>query len=180
MGKIVIAIIVFVVSYFIFHDLGVGAAIGTLLALGASIASFVFLVKKGEKNTDQVGEENIDFEGREKLVNDTSIANEFSPDFKYKNMAIDTKSGKLWMKDIRHEVITVDKQDILRWNYVYTTRSKYHLNNRIEIHIRDLNNQKWIVPFDLHIDSFAWGASQNRSDAEQWESRLTTWVNSTD
>ena len=54
----------------------------------------------------------------------------------------------------------------------------HHINNRIEIHVRDLNRPMWSIPFNRFNDAWRWNNGKNYAEAEEWQSRLTTWLHS--
>ena len=101
----------------------------------------------------------------------------FNGDYAHDNIAIDQKADKLWVRDPRGAIV-VSKNDILRWNIAHKVTGTGHtVNNRLEIHVRDLGRPKLSAPFNRHSDFLKPGATKNAAECEEWSSRLTTWVN---
>lgn len=96
----------------------------------------------------------------------------FVSSFAHDNIAIDQQNGKLWLRSRSGDSKVVDKADVLRWNVAYVSRGAVHYNNKLEVHVRDLRHPKIDVHFDRYRD-----ANRNSSEAEEWASRLTTWIN---
>ena len=102
----------------------------------------------------------------------------FVSDYRHDNIAINSQTGKLWVRDRDGRSAVLDKADILRWNLAFTSLGVIHTQNRIEIHARDLNRPMWSIPFNRHGDTWKWNARKNYAEAEEWNSRLTTWLHS--
>lgn len=104
---------------------------------------------------------------------------DFKARYAHDNIAMDTESGKLWIRD-RSGSRVVDRSDILRWNRTFRTgNGAAEVNNALEIHLRDLDRPKSVVQFKRHNDFWKSGAARNAQESEEWVSRLTTWVNDT-
>ena len=101
----------------------------------------------------------------------------FTASFAHDNIAIDEPAGKIWLRGKGGYSAVLSKSEILRWNVAYISNGPHHLNNRLEIHVRDLNRPKCEVAFRRHSDAWKWSAARNAQEAEEWASRLTTWVN---
>lgn len=103
----------------------------------------------------------------------------FNARYSHDNIAIDIDAGKLWLRDERGARV-VDKSDILRWNRIYRNGNLgTEVDNRLEIHLRDLDRPKHVVRFNRHADTRKSGATLNAQESEEWMSRLTTWKNNT-
>src|SRR5690606_26273080 len=136
--------------------------IGTLAGLVGAVAAF-FLVK-GKGGAGGAG-------------GASSYPAGFEPSFAHDNIAIDQANGKLWLRDRSGFSAVVDKGDVLRWNRAYVSRGTIEFNNKLEVHVRDLNRPKFEVAFNRHGDTWKSGAARNSQEAEEWASRLTTWCN---
>ncbi len=101
---------------------------------------------------------------------------DFKADFAHDNIAIDSAGGKIWVCDSDGTKAVLNKSDLLRWELASTQVGDQHGNNRIVLHVRDLNRPKWTLPFKRHTDALRWSAKRNRDEAEEWMSRLTTWL----
>lgn len=108
-----------------------------------------------------------------------AFPDDFNPRYSHDNIAIDVDSGKLWLRD-RSGSRVVDKNDVLRWNRTYRNgNGGSEIDNRLEIHLRDLDRPKCVVRFKRHGDTWKSGAARNAQESEEWVSRLTTWINNT-
>lgn len=103
----------------------------------------------------------------------------FNPSFAHDNIAIDQQAGKLWLRDYSNGSAVFDKSDVLRWNVAYVANGTQHTGNRLVVHVRDLNRPKFEALFMRHNDRSVAGAACNAREAEDWASRLTTWINNT-
>lgn len=151
---LVAAGIAWFVAYWFLAMIGLGfGLIGWVLSL--IVAVVVFFMVKGKAGTTQV-----------------KLPDGFISSFSHDNIAIDQQNGKLWVRDASGHQTVVDKGDLLRWNVAYVAQGAVHFNNRLELHVRDLNRPKIDVNFRRHRNE-----KRNFADAEEWQSRLTTWVN---
>lgn len=104
---------------------------------------------------------------------------DFNARYSHDNIAIDIDAGKLWLRDKSGSRV-VDKSEVLRWNRIYRNgNGGSEIDNRLEVHLRDLDRPKWVVPFKRHGDTWKSGAARNAQESEEWASRLTTWMNNT-
>ena len=105
------------------------------------------------------------------------LPQDFNASFEHDNIAIDTTANKVWLRDRKSgQTATLDKRDLLRWTHRYTSVGKYWTKNFIDIEVRDLNRPKYEVAFNRHADT-KWGCKKNQAECEEWQSRLTTWIN---
>lgn len=153
---LVVALIAAVVASFVTGMLGLGF-LSSLVSIGVFIVVF-FMMKRGAP------------------IGSSRVPDGFNADFAHDNIAIDTASGKLWLRDKSGASTVVDKGDVLRWNLAFMSRGAIHLDSRLEVHVRDLKRPKFEVPFRRHGETWKWGAARNHAEAEEWVSRLTTWV----
>ena len=144
--------------------MGAVGLIGFVLSLVAAVVVF-FLVKGGGKFGPSA----------------SAFPPGFNPDFKHINIAIDTKSNRVWLRDRKSgQTTTLDKGDLLRWTHRYTTANHgTWVKNFIDVEVRDLNRPKYEVAFNRNGEFSIFGARKNQAECEEWQSRLTTWVNNT-
>lgn len=161
MKRLIIGLIVFFLSQAFFSALGLSPLIAVALAVIAA-----FLVASRFSVSSSVSSASTD------------KADAFVPDFRHDNIAISSPADKLWVRDKSGKSAILDKADILRWNLAFTSFGIEHTNSRIEIHVRDLNRPMWSIPFKRHSDTWKWSARNNYAEAEEWQSRLTTWLQS--
>lgn len=103
---------------------------------------------------------------------------DFNPDYQHDNIAIDTKSDRIWLRDRSSgKTVILKRLDMLRWTHRYTQGNGAWIKNFIDAEVRDLNRPKYEVSFNRHGDLWRWNAKKNAAECEEWQSRLTTWVN---
>lgn len=103
----------------------------------------------------------------------------FTPTHADQNIAIDTNSGRIWLRDEKGRVWIFHKSAVRTWkhhwtewrNQAFTFREK----NYIEICVDDLDRPTHRVPFDKFSDKF--GNQRNHTTANEWSDRLTTFIN---
>lgn len=160
MKNLYIAIIGFFVAFLVLSGFEVSGS--TRIFTAGGVAAVLFLMF---------------FSGDSKNSVDPRVAAGFNSDFKHENIAIDLKAAKLWMRDGSGKSTIVERDKILRWNLAFNSLGTVHTKSRIEIHINDLAQPLWFIPFDKSADMLKAGARQNYAEAEEWISRLTTWKN---
>lgn len=101
---------------------------------------------------------------------------EFDANFSHNNIAINTESGKIWLRDVSGKTAIFDKADISRWRHEHASLGLKNYDNRLIVDVRDLSSPVWTVRFSRHNDNFDKGAKQNFEDARDWHSRLTAWL----
>lgn len=158
MKRLVIGVLVFFASSLALGVLGINSVISLVLSL--AVAFFVASRLPADSAAGAAKTEG------------------FVSDFKHDNIAINTQTGKLWVRGHDGRSAVLDKADILRWNLAFTSVGVHHINNRIEIHVRDLNRPMWSIPFNRFNDAWRWNNGKNYAEAEEWQSRLTTWLHS--
>lgn len=151
---LVAAFIAWFLAYWFLGLIGLGFGL-TAWVMSLVIAVVVFVIAKGKVGSAHA-----------------KLPAGFISSFSHDNIAIDQQNGKLWLRDASGHQTVVDKGDLLRWNVAYVAQGAVHFNNKLEIHVRDLTRPKIDVHFRRHRD-----ANRNFADAEEWQSRLTTWVN---
>lgn len=159
---LVAAFVAFIAAGIIPGMLGIGGVMGLLLQLAAAIGVF-FMMKGAGKGGPSA----------------SALPAGFSKDFHHDNIAIDTKSNKVWLRDRKSgHAATFDKGDLLRWSHRYTTGNHgTWVKNFIDVEVRDLNRPKYEVAFNRNGELSIFGARKNQAECEEWTSRLTTWVN---
>lgn len=153
--------VAWLVSYWLLVMLGIGfGTIGMMMSVLVGIV--VFIKVKGTGSTPP-----------------QKLPPGFVSNFAHDNIAIDQQNAKLWLRDKDGASAVIDKGDVLRWNVAYTAFGAVHIKNMLQVHVRDLNRPKFDVRFDRHGDRFKSGADRNYAEAQEWDSRLTTWINNT-
>lgn len=148
------ALVAWFLAYWFLGLIGLGFGL-TAWVMSLLVAAVVFVIFKGKLGGAPA-----------------KLPASFVSSFSHDNIAIDQQNGKLWLRDASGHQVVIDKGDLLRWNVAYVAQGAVHFNNKLEIHVRDLNRPKIDVHFRRHRN-----ANRNFADAEEWQSRLTTWVN---
>lgn len=105
------------------------------------------------------------------------LPQDFNASFGHDNIAIDTNANKIWLRDRKTgQTAILNKSDLLRWSHRYTSIGQYWTKNFIDLEVRDLNRPKYEIAFNRHADT-KWGCKKNQAQCEEWQSRLTTWIN---
>lgn len=105
---------------------------------------------------------------------------EFNPDYQHINIAIDTKSDRIWLRDKNGRSAVLDKSAIKQWQRNFT--SVYHLGRNLEydnyilVLVADLNHPSWEIAFKKHRDAHI-NSNQNAKECEEWIARLNAWIN---
>jgi len=162
---LIAAFVVWSLAAFVLQMVGFFGLLGFVLQLAAAVAVF-FLVKAA---------------GKDKGPSASALPPGFSTDFHHDNIAIDTKSNRVWLRDRKSgQTSTLDKGNLLRWTHRYTTGNHgTWVKNFIDVEVRDLNHPKYEVAFNRHSELSIFGARKNQAECEEWQSRLTTWINNT-
>jgi hypothetical protein len=135
-----------------------------LILLAIVIAGLVFAIKKSKRS-----------DGGYNLPG----AAPFNPTHADRNLAIDTTTDRVWIRDERGKAWMFHKSQLRTWkhqfrewrNAVYTFREY----NVIEIHVADLDHPTHRIRFDRYSDKF--GNQRNHVAASEWVDRLTTFIN---
>jgi hypothetical protein len=112
-------------------------------------------------------------------VGNAAGAEAFKPTHSDRNLAIDTATDRVWIRDEHGKVWIFNKTQLRTWkhqfhewrNPIYTFREK----NVIEISVADLDHPTHRVKFDRYSDKF--GNQRNHAAASEWTDRLTTFIN---
>lgn len=98
---------------------------------------------------------------------------DFNADYHSKNIAIDLKADKLWLRDMKGKSAVYNKSDILRWE----TDQEGGGGFLVRCHVKSLD-----VPFHDVLISKAYtvfSINSERRKRDEWFSRLSVWINHT-
>jgi hypothetical protein len=134
------------------------------ILLAIVIAGLVFVIKKSKRS-----------EGGYSVPG----ADAFVPTHADRNLAIDTATNRVWLRDERGKAWIFHKSQLRAWkhhchewrNAAFTFRER----NLIEISVADLDHPTHRVKFDQYSDKF--GNQRNHNAASEWTDRLTTFIN---
>lgn len=159
MKALLIFILTFVATQIIFGILlGIVGGTGGVLALLSFIASIIISVVM----VNRYG----------KGINAVDAIENFNAEYRCKNMAIDTKANKIWLRDTSGKTAVFDKNDVHSWRT--TSEGGWFGSARafLEVQVHSLDKPNWLIDFGLTPG----GSGQNRK-CDEWFSRLSTWVN---
>jgi hypothetical protein len=106
-------------------------------------------------------------------------ATPFTPTHSDRNIAIDTTTDPVWIRDNHGKTWIFHKSQLRAWkqhchewrNTAFTFRER----NLIEISVADLDHPTPRVKFDRYSDKF--GNQRNHAAAIEWTDRLTAFIN---
>lgn len=98
----------------------------------------------------------------------------FEPDVLHDNIALDTASDTLWIRDASGTERYLQRGDMLGW------KSNHDWNNgtfrqRIEIDVNDVTRPRWHVLFQRHSDTWIKTSKRNGEERDEWFARLRAW-----
>ena len=103
----------------------------------------------------------------------------FSPTHADRNLAIDTTTDRVWIRDERGKAWVFHKSQLRAWKHHWhewrNAAFTFREHNVIEISVADLDHPIHRVKFDRHSDKF--GNQRNYQAAQEWNDRLTTFIN---
>lgn len=95
------------------------------------------------------------------------------------NIAIDAKSGRVWIRDERGKCHILQRHEIREWEHHWTTQSKplglYHVQNYMELRTDSLDRPTVRLRFNRYSDALNW--RRNYDAGVEWQARLTTFLN---
>lgn len=98
----------------------------------------------------------------------------FEPEFRHDNIALDSRSDTIWIRDASGAERYLERGDMLRW------KSNHDWNNgtfrqRIEIDVNDVARPRWHVLFQRHSDTWIKTSKRNGAERDEWFARLRAW-----
>lgn len=99
----------------------------------------------------------------------------FYPGATHDNIALDTGSDLLWVRD------PLRGERYVRRTEVMSARTDHDWRNgtfrqRIEIHIADTENPYWQVLFERHSDRWIKSSRINAQERDEWFARIKAWT----
>jgi hypothetical protein len=94
----------------------------------------------------------------------------FQPSFRARNIALDTQNDMLWLRPTEGRALVLPKRDVRTWEHNWT-RVTTGLDTQ-----RNIRNQITFRTGDLSRPVIKVAVGSHRV-AEEWQSRLTTWIN---
>lgn len=105
----------------------------------------------------------------------------FDPDYIHDNIAIDTKSDQVWLRERReHRTQILPKSKIKEWQRRYWQgahkgASHVEIFNHLQIDVADMDMPRFEIAFHRAPDEWDWPV--NARECKEWASRLSTWIN---
>lgn len=96
------------------------------------------------------------------------------------NLAFDTTSGRLWLRDVTGRRLIVDLAEVAAWEHTWTDTSnawghRSRIRNELAFRLRRLDIPTVRVSFRRYSDAF--NGNKNFEEAATWQARLTTLIN---
>lgn len=104
------------------------------------------------------------------------FAEGFHPDCEHDNIAIDTKSDHVWLRDAKRGERYVPRTQIRSFKPTWMSGNGLY-DHRLEIALDDLQQPLWVVAFNRHGDKWKSAGLRNRAELDEWEARLALWIN---
>lgn len=98
----------------------------------------------------------------------------FDPDIRHDNIALDTRTDTLWIRDASGAERYLKRPDLLSWKTAHDERNGT-FRQRIEIDVPDLKRPRWSVLFQRHSDTWIKSSRKNGQERDEWFARLRAW-----
>ena len=104
----------------------------------------------------------------------------FNASFWNKNIALDTTSGALWLRDQDGTTTTLPREGVLGWEMSSADSTHQtnigprvvHLNTNLLVKTRDFAKPLWTVRFNAHLPRTMHGSKANYRELTEWQARL--------
>lgn len=98
---------------------------------------------------------------------------------RHRDIALDSATRRLWVKDERGRERVLDSGEIIGWEMksieVNRNGSCWNKKNYLEIKTNDLDRPVWRVRFKDHMEAFP--SNRNHRECSEWFARLTAVYN---
>lgn len=95
------------------------------------------------------------------------------------NIALDAKSGRVWVRDEKGKRHILHRQEIREWEHRWTNHANaiavFHKHNYMELRTTNLDCPTVRLRFDRYMDGLNW--RRNYEAGVAWQARLTTFIN---
>lgn len=98
----------------------------------------------------------------------------FEPDFRHDNIALDSRSDTVWIRDASGAERYLERGDMLRWKSNHDWKNGT-FRQRIEIDVNDVARPRWHVLFQRHSDTWIKTSKRNGAERDEWFARLRAW-----
>ncbi|HJR72099.1 MAG TPA: hypothetical protein VJ806_00485 [Luteimonas sp.] len=105
----------------------------------------------------------------------TKFRNGFHPGAVHDNIALDTGSDLLWVRDPLRGERYIRRADVMSARTDHDWRNGT-FRQRIEIHIADTENPYWQVLFERHSDRWIKSSRINAQERDEWFARIKAWT----
>lgn len=97
------------------------------------------------------------------------------------NVALDVPARRVWLRDVNGRQMIVDISQIAAWEHTWRDSTNgagrvFRTQNTLTFRLRQLDVPSVRVRFKRYSDAF--GGNRNFNEAEEWQARLTTFINS--
>ena len=109
----------------------------------------------------------------------------FDASFWNKNIALDTTTGALWVRDKSGITATLQREEVVGWEMQNSNFSSQAvvgprvtpMDNRLLIKTKNLQRPVWTVPFNAHTSLTGGGNHANHRELKDWYERLNAFYN---
>lgn len=98
----------------------------------------------------------------------------FEPDARHNNVALDTVSDLLWIRDPSGAERYLERSDIIGFKTAHDWNNGT-FRQRIELDVKDVHRPRWHVLFQRHSDTWKKTTKRNGQERDEWFARLRAW-----
>lgn len=98
----------------------------------------------------------------------------FEPDVRHDNIALDTLTDLLWIRDPSGAERYLERSDIIGFKTAHDWNNGT-FRQRIEIDVKDVHRPRWQVLFQRHSDTWKKTTKRNGQERDEWFARLRAW-----
>lgn len=98
----------------------------------------------------------------------------FTPEVAHDNIALDTLTDLLWIRDPAGGERYLERSDIIGFKAAHDWNNGT-FRQRIEIDVRDVHRPRWHVLFQRHSDTWIKTSKRNGAERDEWFARLRAW-----
>ena len=104
----------------------------------------------------------------------TTFREGFEPELRHDNIALDTASDTLWIRDASGAERYLERGDIIGFKTAHDWNNGT-FRQRLEIDVKDVSRPRWHVLFQRHSDTWIKTSKRNGAERDEWFARLRAW-----
>lgn len=113
-----------------------------------------------------------------------AVPAEFSADFWNKNIALDTNTRRLWLRDKDGSTAVMQASQIVRCEASSSSAQHQtnigprtvHLDTVLRVNVKDLGKPLWTIAFNAHPTRTMPGSQANYQELQDWQARVEALV----